>query len=72
MKIPASVLSGHPARFGSRLSASPLRPQVVNFLAIHGDRWRRHDADPNAVPFRRDDREPDVSSDHHFLTGPSR
>jgi hypothetical protein len=71
MKIPAPVLSGWPARFGPRLLVSPLRPEVVNFFAIHGDRWRRRDADPNAVPFRRDDRHPDVSSDHHFLTGPS-
>jgi hypothetical protein len=71
MKIPAPVSSGQPTRFGSRLSASPFGPEVVNFLAIHGDRWRRRNADPNAVPLRRDDRHPDVSSDHHFLTGPS-
>jgi hypothetical protein len=71
MKIPASILFVRPARFGPRLPANPLRPAVVNFLAIYGDRWRRRDADPNAVPFRRDDRHPDVSGDHHFLTGPS-
>src|SRR5262249_55497207 len=45
MKIPALILFVRPARFGPRLPASPLRPAVVNFLAIYGDRWRRRDAD---------------------------
>src|SRR5262249_38885631 len=44
-----------------------LDPAVMNFLAIHRNRWRRRNADPNAVACHRDDGQPDVAIDHDFL-----
>jgi hypothetical protein len=50
------------------VSRGPFGPAVMNLLAIHRDRWRRRNADPNAVARHPDDGQPDVAIDHDFLT----